>query len=167
MRIALAAILLLLAACALSGAPGSQPGAASRETRRAESPAVQREREVRARSAALARASGNVEQSLAFFTSTAAMHVEGAPSLRGHAEIGEWYRAFFTTLVSFWNETHEVRVAESGELAYEIGTSRITAQELELQKLGIKQSASRYLAIWTRGKDGEWRIDVISITNNP
>ena len=120
--------------------------------------------DVRAQSSALARAAGNVEASVAFFTPSAVVHVEGAPALRGRAEIAELYRALFPTLVSSWNETHEVRV--SGDLAYEIGTQHRTVQQTELQKLGIKQTTSKYLAIWTRGKDGVWRIDALSITRN-
>jgi uncharacterized protein (TIGR02246 family) len=147
MRLAIAALLLLTSCATVS--------------------TIDPANEVRAQSAALARAAGNVEQSLAFFTSTAVMHVEGAPALRGHAEIAEHYRVLFPTLVTFWNDVHEVRVAGSGELAYEIGVHHLTVQQTELQKLGIKESTSRYLAIWTRGKDRVWRIDALSITRNP
>ncbi len=146
MRVALAAFLLLLASCATVS---------------------NQEADVRARSSALARAAGNVEESVAFFTTTAVVHVDGAPALRGPAEIAELFRLFFANRVSSYSETREVRVAGSGELAYEIGVAHLIARETELQKLGIKQSANKYLAIWTRGKDGVWRIDALSITSDP
>lgn len=120
---------------------------------------------VRAQSSALARAAGNVEQSVAFFTPVAVVHLEGSDALRGRAEIGEMYRALFPPLVSFWNDIHEVRV--SGELAYEIGTSHLITRDDELRTMGLKQWTRKYLAIWTRGKDGVWRIDALSITRNP
>lgn len=125
--------------------------------------------EVRERSAGLARAQSarDVNAALTFWSATAVVHIEGMPALRGRAEIAKMYEPQFETLVSFWTEPHEVRVAESGELAYEIGTSHLTRRESGLQKIGIKQSSAKYLAIWTRGKDGLWRIDALSLTANP
>lgn len=125
--------------------------------------------EVRERSAALARAQSarDVNAALAFWTPTAVVHFEGTPALRGRAEIAKMYGPLFETLVTFWLEPHEVRVAESGELAYEIGTSHLMRRETGPQKIGIAQTTSKYLAIWTLGKDRVWRIDALSLTGNP
>ncbi len=149
MRAALALAVFLAAACASAA---TDPAA-----------------DIRERSAALSRAESarNVEAALAFWTSSAVVQMEGAPALRGRAAIEQMYRHFFEPLVSFWSETHEVRVAASGELAYELGTSHLTTRESGLQKIGLKQSTTKYLAIWTRGKDGVWRLDALSLTRNP
>lgn len=147
MRIALAAVLLLSAWSSAA--------------------ATDRTVEVRMQSSALARAAGNVDESLKFYTPTAVIQMEGVPALRGRAEVAAMYRVLFPTLVMFWNEIHEVRVAESGDLAYEIGTNFLTTRDDELLTMGIKQSTTKYLAVWIRSKDGQWRIDALSITRNP
>ncbi len=146
-----ALLTLLLTACA-SAAPRATPAD-----------------DIRARSAAIARAesAGDVAAALQIWTGTAVIHVEGAPALRGRTEIEQRYRMLFPSTVAFWSEPHEIRVAESGELAYELGTNHLTTRENDPLKIGIKQSTTKYLAIWTRGKDGQWRIDALSITNNP
>jgi uncharacterized protein (TIGR02246 family) len=50
-----------------------------------------------------------------------------------------------------------VRLGVSGDLAWELGTSRVTIQQGELAPIEL---TGRYLAVWRRGADGRWRIRV-------
>ncbi|HYO75425.1 MAG TPA: DUF4440 domain-containing protein [Thermoanaerobaculia bacterium] len=123
--------------------------------------------DLRARSAAVSVATGaqNIDALLELWTPTAVVQLEGTPSLRGRAEIARMYRELFPTLVSFWSETLELRT--SGDLAYEIGTQHLTTRDTDFKTLGIKESTRKYLAVWTRGRDGVWRVDAVSMTRNP
>jgi uncharacterized protein (TIGR02246 family) len=48
-----------------------------------------------------------------------------------------------------------VSLGVSGELAWEIGTSRVTVQQGENAPVTL---TGRYLAVWRRERDGRWRI---------
>jgi uncharacterized protein (TIGR02246 family) len=48
-----------------------------------------------------------------------------------------------------------VRLGVSGDVAWEIGTSRVTVQQGESAPVTL---TGRYLAVWRRDRDGRWRI---------
>jgi ketosteroid isomerase-like protein len=76
-------------------------------------------------------------------------------AIHGHAAIADYWRERLSTtrFLDIQLTTNEVSV--TGDLAYEIGTSRTKSQTGAALPV---VSTGRYLAVWRRGVDGRWRI---------
>jgi ketosteroid isomerase-like protein len=124
------------------------------------SPAAPATPDLRARSHAFALAQGarNIAATMDFWSAEGVLHLENAEQMHGRFAIEKRYGAWFPTLVSFWIEPKDF--AMSGDLAYELGTTRTIAVDL-------KQATGKYVMVWRREADGTWRVAALSLTNNP
>ena len=144
-----AVIIVLLNACATS-ASNSQ---ASAETQVRE----------RSRAVIAAEAAKDLPRIMSYWANDAVLHLDGALPIRGAQAIRDWYAQVLPSVHAFRAETAEIHVAQSADLAYETGTNYLTLSTPD----GLVSSSSKYLAIWRRGADGEWRVNAIAVTNNP
>jgi ketosteroid isomerase-like protein len=124
------------------------------------------ESQVRERSTHLvaAEAAKDFEKAIAFWLPEAVVHLEGAETIRGLTAIRRTYGQFFQTVRSFRGEIESVTIASSGDLAYETGTNYMT---VESPSGTATAATSKYLAVWKRGEDSEWRLAAVAITSNP
>jgi ketosteroid isomerase-like protein len=85
-------------------------------------------------------------------------------TIHGHVAIAEYWRDVLasTKFLELELSTSEVNV--SGDLAYEIGTTRVKTQTGDAAPVA---STGRYLAVWRFGSDGTWRIQVYSTVPDP
>jgi uncharacterized protein (TIGR02246 family) len=123
------------------------------------------EKEIRARSEELVRfeQAKDFDKALTFWQPDAVVHVEGPPPIRGTEALRGAYVAFFEPVRSFRSEAGEIVVSSSGDLAYETGTNYMT---VESPGGGTTSVTSKFLAVWKRGADGQWRVAAFSLTNN-
>lgn len=147
----LAASLFLMYGCTTGSAPHSDPGASESRVRE------------RSTQLAAAEAAKDFEKAISFWLPDAVVHIEGAEAIRGLAAIRETYGQFFRTVLSFRGETESVVIASSGDLAYETGTNYMTVESPS----GSTAVTSKYLSVWKRAPDGEWRVAAVAVTNNP
>ena len=128
------------------------------------SPASESQIRERSNQLAAAEAAKDFEKAVSFWVPEAMVHVEGAETIRGLAAIRQTYEQFFQTVRTFRAEIESVTVASSGDLAYETGTNYMTVGPAS----GIATAvASKYLAVWKRGEDGQWRVAAVALTSNP
>lgn len=145
------ALAMLLQACIAAAPPPAAPRSLEAEVRE------------RSRAVAAAEATENLESIMPFWMSDAVVHVEGSAPVVGHAAIRKIYEQLFPVIESFRAETSRVAVAGGGDLAYETGTNYLVLAS----KAGPVTASSKYLVVWKRGTDAEWRIAALSLTNNP
>lgn len=123
------------------------------------------EAEIRARSQAVVAAEirKDLESVMPFYADSAVIHMEGAPAIRGHTAIRRVYADFFGAPMTFDRAvTTDIRVARSGDLAYETGVNHFT-----MTAGGQRTPATgKYLAVWRRRPDGVWVIESLAVTND-
>ena len=150
-RAAHCALLIVIAAC--------QPRVETAVDRRTA------EAEIRARSQAVVAAEirEDLEAVMPFYADSAVIHMEGAPAIRGHTAIRRVYADFFGAPMTFDRAfTTYIRVARSGDLAYETGVNHFT-----ITAAGQRTpSTGKYLAVWGRRPDGVWVIESLAVTND-
>ena len=96
------------------------------------------------------------------WTDDAIVYPPGQAALRGKEAIREWVSSALDIpgLEITW-ETHDVVMAESGEMAYLTHTNEITAPD---SAGNLVTSHGKGVTIWRRTAEGEWR-NVIDIWN--
>jgi len=98
----------------------------------------------------------NPERVAMVFTDDATILPFRSPGfVQGHAAIIEYFRKRFATTRFLEVELKTLAVDVSGELAYEVGTSRVRSQTGDAAPV---TSTGRYLVVWRRGADSNWRI---------
>jgi ketosteroid isomerase-like protein len=105
----------------------------------------------------------DVETAMRYWGDNAVLHAEGAPAVRGQADIRKAYADFFAAPMTFDSaKIGEIRVANSGDLAYETGVNHFT------MTAGNKKTPAtgKYLAVWGRRPDGTWVVESIAVTND-
>jgi ketosteroid isomerase-like protein len=140
--------LLLLLGCATAGT-ASSPGAQARA-------GVDEGNHLLVAAALL----GNGDRMATVFTDDATLLRNRAPTtLVGHAAIAAHFRAGLEGVHVLEFERTTLRLEASGDLAAELGTSRLKAQ---MGQAPPETEVGRYLAVWRRGPDGVWRISMLS-----
>jgi uncharacterized protein (TIGR02246 family) len=122
------------------------------------------EADVRARSRAVAEAEArkDADAVMPFWAEDAVVHFNGEAPIVGHEAIGAMYRQRLPRLETFRAETNSVQVAPGGDLAWETGTTYVT-----LPNGGGAVSSSKFLIVWRKEPDGQWRIAACALTANP
>ena len=134
---------------------------------RAEPPVDARtaEAEIRARSQTIVAAEirKDLETVMPFYAESAVIHMEGSPAIRGDTAIRRVYADLFGAPMTFDSAvTTDIRVARSGELAYETGVNHFT-----MTAGGQRTPATgKYLAVWRQRPDGVWVIESLAVTND-
>jgi uncharacterized protein (TIGR02246 family) len=120
------------------------------------------EAEVRAQSRAVAEAEArkDADAVMPFWTEDAVVHFNGEAPLKGREPIGAMYRERLPRLETFRAETDSVEISPGGGLAWETGTTFVTLP-------GGAASSSKFLIVWRKEADGQWRIAACSLTANP
>lgn len=96
-----------------------------------------------------------------FFTEDAIMHVADRPAIRGHAAIRQFYDKVLSFLASSTGATEAVRVAASGDMAWEVGRSRNEFPGAQ----GPAVFEGKYLIVWVK-QGGTWRIAAYALSND-
>ena len=122
------------------------------------------EGEVRARSRAVADAEArkDADAVMPFWAEDAVVHFNGEAPIVGREAIGAMYRQRLPRLETFRAETNSVQVTPAGDMAWETGTTYVT-----LPGGGGAVSSSKFLIVWEKESDGQWRIAACALTANP
>ena len=122
------------------------------------------EASVRARSRAVADAEArkDADAVMPFWAEDAVVHFNGEAPIVGREAIGAMYRQRLPRLETFRAETNSVQVAPAGDMAWETGTTYVT-----LPGGGGAASSSKFLIVWEKESDGQWRIAACALTANP
>ena len=122
------------------------------------------EAEVRAQSRAVADAEAkkDADAVMPFWTEGAVVHFNGEAPLKGREAIGAMYRQRLPRLDTFRAETNSVEVSPGGGMAWETGTTYVT-----LPGGTGPPSTSKFLIVWKKEADGQWRIAACALTANP
>ena len=86
----------------------------------------------------------------AFYTDGAKLLPPDAPIVTGKKAIEEFWRAAATTLGLTDVTLKTVDLEVTGDTAYEVGEADL--------KLDSGQAKLKYLVVWQRGGDGQWRL---------
>ena len=121
---------------------------------------------IRANSRAVAEAEAkkDADAVMPYWTEDAVVHFNGESTLKGRAAIGEMYRERLPRLETFRAETNSVEVSPGGGLAWETGTTYVT---LPGGTGPPTASSSKFLIVWRKEADGQWRIAACALTANP
>lgn len=107
---------------------------------------------------AAAAAAGNVDQILPFWTDDAVIYFPGQPVVSGKEAISEFVTSSRSNPAFSISWTpQEARVAESGELGYTLGASRVSLPGP--QGTSVTRNGN-YLCIWRKQADGSWKCSV-------
>ena len=119
---------------------------------------------IRANSRAVAEAEArkDADAVMPYWTEDAVVHFNGESTLQGRDAIGKMYRERLPRLETFRAETNSVEVSPGGGLAWETGTTYVT-----LPGGTGAPSTSKFLIVWRKEADGQWRIAACSLTANP
>lgn len=99
---------------------------------------------------------GNADRIATVFADDATLLDATRPgTIRGHLAIADYWRQRLATTRFLEAELTTSEVSVSGDLAYEVGTSRTQTQTGEAPPV---VSTGRYLAVWRLGGGGRWRI---------
>jgi len=85
-------------------------------------------------------------------------------NIEGRAAIQAYYEKRFATARFLDAVITTSKVGTSGDLAYEMGTNRLTRQTGDAAPT---TTTGRYLTVWRRGSDGQWRIQVDMVILDP
>ena len=85
-------------------------------------------------------------------------------AVHGHVAIAEYWRTRLARTRFLEAELTTTDVSVSGDLAYEVGTSRARTQVGDLPPV---LSTGRYLAVWRLGPGGRWRIQADCFIPDP
>jgi uncharacterized protein (TIGR02246 family) len=157
-RSALAAVLIIGAACQPAPKPASETGMAGGESTTPTKLSSQDEAGVRAVDAEWARAAtaGNGEAIAVLYTSDATLLPPNEPMVKGDGV--RKYMTDFANGFTSKTELNTTAVEGSGDLAYAVGTYRM---ELTPKKAGAKPlpvDEGKYIEVMKRQDDGTWRI---------
>ena len=121
---------------------------------------------IRANSRAVAEAESkkDADAVMPYWTEDAIVHFNGETTLKGKDAIGKMYRERLPRLESFRAETNSVEVSPGGGLAWETGTTYVT---LPGGTGPPSSSSSKFLIVWRKEADGQWRIAACALTANP
>jgi uncharacterized protein (TIGR02246 family) len=124
------------------------------------------EAEIRASSRAVAEAEAkkDADAVMPYWTEDAVVHFNGEATLKGREAIGKMYRERLPRLETFRAETNSVEVSPGGGLAWETGTTYVT---LPGGTGPPTASSSKFLIVWRKEADGQWRIAACALTANP
>lgn len=152
-------MLALVCAAAAACSPGEPPATADTEVDLAT--AMTRLQDRRA-ALATVESEMNLDAAAGFWAKDAILHVADRPPVVGRMLIRDFYHEFFAgDVVAFERESHEVRLAKSGELAYSLGQHRFQlirdGEDLILN--------GKYLAVW-KLIDGVWMLVAVSLTDD-
>jgi ketosteroid isomerase-like protein len=86
----------------------------------------------------------------ALYTDNAKVMPPDAPIVTGKKAIEEFWRAAATALGLTDVTLKTVDLEVTGDTAYEVGEANL--------KLGSGQAKLKYLVVWQRGGDGQWRL---------
>ena len=86
----------------------------------------------------------------AFYTEDAKVLPPDAPIVSGRKAIEEFWRTAANALGLIDANLKTIDVEVAGETAYEIGEADL--------KLSSGQAKVKYLVVWTRDRDGQWRL---------
>ena len=126
-------------------------------------PRVSREAETlalleRDRAWASAAATGNVDSIVSFWTEDARVLLPDQPAHVGTEAIRKMVTASLA-IPGFqisWTPENAI-VSASGDMAYTYGTNRITVPDSAGH---LVTTEGRYVEVWRKGKDGEWRCSI-------
>lgn len=121
---------------------------------------------IRANSRAVAEAEAkkDADAVMPYWTEDAVVHFNGESTLKGREAIGRMYRERLPRLETFRAETNSVEVSPGGGLAWETGTTYVT---LPGGTGPPTESSSKFLIVWRKEADGQWRIAACALTANP
>jgi uncharacterized protein (TIGR02246 family) len=121
---------------------------------------------IRANSRAVADAEArkDTDAVMPYWTEDAVVHFQGEAALKGRDAIGRMYRERLPRLETFRAETNSVEVSPGGGLAWETGTTHVT---LPSESGPPTASSSKFLIVWKKEADGQWRIAACALTANP
>jgi uncharacterized protein (TIGR02246 family) len=122
------------------------------------------EAEVRARSRGVADAEArkDVLAVMPFWAEDAVVHFHGEAALKGKAAIQKMYGERLPRLDTFRADSESIQVAPGGDLAWETGSTAVT-----LPGTAGPPSTSKFLIVWRKEADGNWRIAACAVTANP
>lgn len=86
----------------------------------------------------------------AFYTEDAKVLPPDAPIVSGRKAIEEFWRSAANALGLTGIILKTVDLEVAGDIAYEIGEADL--------KLGSRQAKAKYLVVWLRSRDGQWRL---------
>ena len=112
-----------------------------------------------------AEAKKDADAVMPFWTEDAVVHFNGEAPLKGREAIGAMYRQRLPRLETFRAETNSVEVAPGGEMAWETGTTFVTVPGANGGPPA--SSTSKFLIVWRKEADGQWRIAACALTANP
>lgn len=152
-------MLALVCAAAAACSPGEPPATADTEV---DLTAAMTRLQERRTALATAESKMDLDAAAGFWAADAILHVADRPPIIGRMLIRDYYHEFFAgDVVAFERESHEVRLAKSGELAYSLGR-----HSFGLVRDGEDYSLTgKYLAVW-KIIDGEWMLVAVSLTDD-
>lgn len=140
----------LVAACATTPPPEPQPVAMPVVNLEAEEQAIR----ARANEMAAAARAGNASKTASFYAEDAVFLPAHMPIVRGRGAITTaWTDMLKTPGLNLTFEPTRITVAESGDLAEDVGTYRMTVQSPQ----GTYVEDGKYVVVWKK-VNGEWRI---------
>jgi len=124
------------------------------------------EAEVRAASQGVsaAEAAKDTETALTFWASDAVLHLAGSPMVQGTESIRAGYTQIFSEeagLAEFESTTTAIRVAPSGDVAWEHGVNRMVFNSPE----GPMTDIGKYLGVWEK-RAGVWKIVALAASSD-
>jgi uncharacterized protein (TIGR02246 family) len=144
--------LLFLAACAHQQPP--QP-VEPPDTRAADEAAIR----ATAKDWAAASQAKDPQKFASFYTEDARLMFEGAPDTVGTGDILKFVAEVMQDPNFSLNfETTSVDVARSGDIAYELGTYRMTASDPKTRQPATQTGT--FVAVWKKQADGSWKCAV-------
>jgi ketosteroid isomerase-like protein len=104
----------------------------------------------------------DMEASLAYMTPDVIIHAEGAPAVVGLDAAKALYEDFFKIpFIDLEFLPREIQIAESGEIAYDVGPFNYVFDGDD----GPTRSPAKSLLIW-RKVDGEWKSVALAFTGS-
>ncbi len=86
----------------------------------------------------------------------------GSPIITGKAELEAHNAAIFEAVTVSTLELTPVEVYGTGDLAYEVGTQKLTIEPAVPEFAGSR----KYVHVFRRGADGKWRFSALMSNNN-
>ncbi len=99
-------------------------------------------------------AAKDAEKSASFYDAQGTLMAPGAPIATGTAAIQKTWAGMMATpgfALTFSPST--IRVSQSGDMAYELGTFELTTND----KKGKPQTKANYVVVWGKQVDGSWK----------
>ena len=87
-----------------------------------------------------------------------------SPTIQGKENMRQWFENFFKDKPQFSGSTTKVEVARSGDLAYSMGTGKMTIQPKKGKPV---ETGLKYVSLWKKQADGSWRMIVDTMIPDP